>query len=155
MRNGKQNPKNYPYWKEVVTLLKNQGYYIIQVGVQDEESIGADEFIKGASLDTLKQLIIDCYTWISIDNFFPHLAHLLDKKGIVVFGKSDPTIFGYKENINLLKDKQYLRSLQFDIWEREEYNGEVFVKPQLIINHVNSVQSTSIRKLSMATANIR
>lgn len=131
------NPKNYPYWKEVVKGLKEKDFYIVQVGVEGEEQIeGVDEFIKNSSLDDLKILVNDCFIWISVDNFFGHLGNLLKKQGIVLFGKSDPEIFGHPSNINLLKDRSYLRKLQFDIWEAEPYDKDCFVNPEVVIETV-------------------
>ena len=34
LRNGLNNPKNYPYWKELISLINEE---IIQVGVDGEE----------------------------------------------------------------------------------------------------------------------
>lgn len=139
MRNGERNPKNYPYWKEVVSLLKSKGYYTIQVGITGEEEIGADRIIFDHSLDVLTGLIKDCYTWISVDNFFQHLGYLLDKKGVVIFGQSDPLIFGHNTNVNLLKDRKYLRELQFDIWERCQFREECFLPPGDIVKQVDNI----------------
>ena len=63
---------------------------------------------------------------MGVDNFFQHFASHLEKPGIVIFGKSNPDIFGYKHNINILKDRANLRAKQFDIWEEEVFNKNVF-----------------------------
>ena len=59
--NGKQNPKNYPYWKELVALIDEP---IVQVGVLGEEQLVPD-FRKNLSLSELGSLIQECRTWIS------------------------------------------------------------------------------------------
>jgi hypothetical protein len=51
-----------------------------------------------------------------------------------VFGQSDPNIFGHPENINLLKDRKYLREKQFWIWEQAEFIEEAFVTPDVVID---------------------
>jgi ADP-heptose:LPS heptosyltransferase len=86
-----------------------------------------------ASLDTLGELLSKCETWISVDNFFPHLANLYGKKGIVLWGQSDPNIFGYQYNLNLLKSRSYLREKQFDIWEACEPKEDAFLTPQEVL----------------------
>jgi ADP-heptose:LPS heptosyltransferase len=137
LRNNKRNPKDFPYWKELVTLLKNAGFYIIQVGVANEEKIeGVDECLFNKSLNELKGIVNECVTWISVDNFFQHLCWLNNKPGIVIFGQSDPEIFGHKENINLLKSREYLRKDQFNIWESSEYRENVFIDTQVILSSV-------------------
>jgi ADP-heptose:LPS heptosyltransferase len=128
MRNNKQNPKNYPYWGELVKLLKEQDCYIIQIGRTGELRIdGIDEIKYDLPLDSLTTLVSECTTWVSVDNFFPHLCHLVKKSGVVIFGKSDPNIFGHEQNINVLKDRSYLRPHQFDMWESENYETDCFV----------------------------
>jgi ADP-heptose:LPS heptosyltransferase len=129
LQNGKQNPKNYPYWKELIELIDEP---IIQVGVEGEEQL-VPEFCKNLPVPRLKELIAECRIWIGVDSFFQHLAWSEEKKGIVLWSVSDPIIFGHKENINLLKDRKYLAEKQFLWWDFFEYNKEAFVKPKEVI----------------------
>lgn len=62
-----------------------------------------------------------------------HFNFKSEKKGIVLFAKSDPEIFGYPENINLLKDKKYLRWDQFGPWEATDFVEEAFFKPDRVM----------------------
>jgi hypothetical protein len=133
LRNGKNNPKNYPWWPELISLIKHDT--IIQVGVEGETQL-VEEFRTNLSLDELKSLVLECRTWISVDSFFQHFAWDLNKPGIVLWGQSDPNIFGHPENINLLKDRKYLREKQFWWWEQCDYIEEAFVKPEEIIKHL-------------------
>jgi hypothetical protein len=87
----------------------------------------------GMPLESLLELLKRCETWISVDNFFPHLANLQKKAGYVIWGQSDPKIFGYAYNNNLLKDRLFLREKQFDIWECVEYREDVFLTPEEIV----------------------
>ena len=131
------NPKNYPYWKEVIKGLKDKGIYILQIGVLGEEKIeGVDGFLTNQPLTKLEELIKEYNTWISIDNFFQHFGDLIGKSGIVIFGQSDPLIFGHSTNDNILKDRKYLRQDQFNLWEAVEFNKECFVEPQIVIDKV-------------------
>jgi len=138
LRNGQNNPKNYPYWDDLVKGLKEKEMYVIQIGVQGEKKIdGVDDFKCNLPLKELGKLLKECHTFICVDNFFQHLAYVHEKPGIVIFGQSDPEIFGHKGNTNLLKDRKYLRALQFDIWERCEYSKECFVEPNVIIDSIS------------------
>jgi hypothetical protein len=117
-----QTAKSYPYWNEFLTLAK--GYEIKKIeGMLEEQAI----------ID----LVNWCNVWISIDTFLPHLVrrHNL-KPGIVIWGKSDPLIFGYKENANLLKDRKYLRTEQFRWWFDEKHDPDVFVAPEVIFKEI-------------------
>jgi ADP-heptose:LPS heptosyltransferase len=132
LRNGKLNPKNYPYWKELIEMIDEP---IIQVGVEGEEQL-VDTFVKNMPLPRLRELLQECRTWIGVDSFFQHLAWDEGKQGIVLWGPSDPLIFGHPENINLLKDRSYLVSDQFIWWEATEHSNDRFVEPQKVIEHL-------------------
>ncbi len=135
----KVNPKNFPYWKEVVSSLQLKGYHVIQVGIDGEEPVGANEIKFNLKLKDLKLLLLDCDTWASVDNFFNHFATFYNKKGVVVWGRSDPNIYGYSQNINLLKDRKYLRSNQFELWEQDEFNIDSFVSPDAVVSAIESL----------------
>jgi len=133
LRNGNPNPKNYPYWKELIKLLP---YHVIQVGVEGEERL-VDDVRFNLSLKELEALIKECDLWISVDSFLPHLAHHVGKPGIVIWGKSDPLIFGYKENKNVILSRKNLRTNQFIFWEDEPYDKSVFSKPKHILTLIS------------------
>lgn len=132
LRNGNQNPKNYPSWPELISKIDEE---IVQVGIKGEVQL-VDDFRQNLSLSELSELILQCRTWISVDSFFQHFAWDLGKYGIVLWGQSDPNIFGHPENINLLKDRSYLREKQFWLWEQCEYKKEAFVDPDEVIKHI-------------------
>jgi len=139
LRNGNNNPKNYPYWLELVLKLKNLNYNVIQIGYFDEKKIfGVDEFKKDLNFKELKNELDNCYTWISVDNFFHHFSTFYKKPGIVIFSQSDPKIYGYEQNINLLKDRKYLRSDQFGIWEMTTYNKDAYIKPDEVLKYISN-----------------
>lgn len=138
LRSGKRNAKNYPYWKEVINIFRSQGHRVFQIGVDGEEDLGTERFFKSLPLRELKDLLKQSDLWISVDNSINHLGSMIRKKGVVIFGKSDPDIFGYKQNINILKDRKYLRKDQFGIWESEEFDVEVFFSPEEIVEIVNA-----------------
>jgi len=132
LTNGNRNPKNYPYWKELIELIDEP---IIQVGVEGEEQL-VPEFCKNLPIARLKELIAECRTWIGCDSFFQHLAWSCNKPGIVLWSVSDPLIFGHPENHNLLKSRDYLAKNQFLWWNFTEYNTDAFVKPEEVIKYL-------------------
>lgn len=134
LRNGKENPKNFPYWKELIAMIDEP---IVQVGVSKEQQL-VEDFRPNLSLSELTTLIQECKTWISVDSFFQHFCWDLKKPGIVIWSQSDPTIFGHTENINLLKDRKYLRPNQFHIWEQCEYNKDAFVEPSQVVKEIKN-----------------
>lgn len=133
--NKKQNPKNYPHWKELISQIKEP---IIQVGIEGEEQLVPD-FRKNLPITELRRLLQECFTWISCDSFFQHLGWDEQKPGIVLWSVSDPLIFGHPENINLLKDRSNLAENQFLWWEFVEHKNERFVKPQEVLSHLSNI----------------
>ena len=127
LRNGSENPKNYPYWPELLKLIsenKNIGQ-VTQIGAaKDKQLPHVHKFLANEKFLKIKDLIQEHDTWISVDSFLQHLNHYYDRKpGIVIWSRSDPKIFGYGENTNVLKDKKYLREKQFWLWEQCEYDA--------------------------------
>lgn len=137
--NGKRNPKDYPYWKELIKLIYEP---IVQIGIEGEKPLVPD-FRKNLSISELKSLLKDCRTWISCDSFLQHLGWSEQKYGIVLWSVSDPVIFGHAENINLLKDKSYLAPNQFLWWDFTEYDAKKFVKPDEVIKFLNGTNSNN------------
>jgi len=138
LNNGNTNPKNYPYWEELIAWIQiNIGFDIVQVGIEGEKQL-VEDFRKNLSIEQLKDLIQECHTWIGCDSFFQHLAWIMRKKGIVLWSVSDPNIFGHPENINLLKDRSYLVENQFLWWEYVPHNLDAFVKPQEVVKYIQT-----------------
>ena len=127
--NGGVNPKNYPYWKELLGLISEP---VVQVGVTDEQQLTAD-FRKNLTMCELENLVQTCRTWISCDSFFQHFCWDLGKPGVVIWGQSDPNIFGHPENINLLKDRSYLYHNQFLSWDLIPLRQDCWVTPQTVV----------------------
>ena len=129
--NGKENPKNYPYWEELIQKI-SKSIHIVQIGVEGEKQLVPD-FRRNLSIFELRQLIAKCDTWIGVDSFFQHLAWEQGKEGVVLWSVSDPLIFGHPENINLLKNRDYLAPNQFLWWDFTPHNPDAFVKPEEVI----------------------
>lgn len=128
--------KSYPYWNELIPKIKTLGYKIIQIGKRGEEPLkDVDDYWWNPSFAYLEDRVKECKCWISVDNFLQHLANSLDVlvKGIVMWGPSDPDLFGYSYNTNILKDKKYLRPDQFGLWknvrqdEKTKQDVEIFL----------------------------
>ena len=129
---GKQNPKNYPYWTELIEMIDEP---IVQVGIEGEEQLVPD-FRKNLPIPALRELLWQCRTWVSCDSFFQHLAWDEGVPGIVLWGVSDPLIYGHPENTNLLADRKYLAENQFLWWQFVDHQNERFVKPQIVLEHL-------------------
>lgn len=129
------HPKNYPYWSSLISLLLAKGHDIVQIGANGEKQLApVTKF--GLSSKELIELVKEYDMFISVENFFPHIVHFNfkgQKAGIVIFSKSDPEIFGYPENTNLLKSESFLRWDQFGPWEATDYIEEAFPHPEEVM----------------------
>ena len=135
LRNGKENPKNYPFWADVIRMLK--GEHIVQVGISGEKQL-VEDFRPDLPIAELRKLLRACKTWMACDSFFQHLGWDEGKPGVVLWSVSDPLIFGHPEHINLLKDRACLAPNQFLWWELTEYDASKFVPPEDVVQAVKS-----------------
>lgn len=132
---NKENPKNYPFWNDVIKQLKKMNYFIIQVGMDNEDRLrNIDIFEKNLDFNTtLKELLNQCFCWFSVDNFFHHFATYYNKPGIVIFTVSDPKLFGHSQNINLHNGEENFRKEQYGLWSKSEYNEKAFINSKKVI----------------------
>lgn len=139
-RDGKWNAKSpsKEWWTKVAKFLKDEGFDVWQCGQGPEIKLKfVDRYLWDKDLWALGEDIKICNAWISVDNFFHHWACLQFKKsGIVIWSQSDPDIFGHPENVNLLKDKKFLRARQFAQWEEAVYDASAFIFPETVVEKV-------------------
>lgn len=134
---NKPSPKNYPYWDKLIMLMKQRGYKIIQLGVGDENKFdNVDKYEFNKSLKYISKLLKDSYLWISVDNFLHHLAWYDNIPGIVIWGMSDPLMFGHEMHTNLLKDRKYLREDQHRAWHYAKTNIECWIEPEVVLKYI-------------------
>lgn len=115
-KDGKNNAKNYPYFAEVIDIVKKS-----IPNVNFIQPVTGQGIIKGATPEIMdleeveKFLLEKAHTWLSVDTFTQHMVNSLPfiKPGVVVFGPSDPELFGYRYNVNLLKSRNCLRPNQY------------------------------------------
>ena len=125
-RGNIQNAKSYPFWDKLLLLLEGHEVKEIKGFLSEQE---------------IKDLINWSDIWCSIDSFLQHfVAYNKLKGGIVIWGLSDPDVFGYKNNINLLKDKKHLRKDQFLWWRDIPNYPEAFVSPEEVYKAIVNSQ---------------
>lgn len=130
LRNGLRNPKDYPFWKELEDTLCTDAYRqkVILINIEKE-----------LPLPELRAVLLEADIIITVDSFIQHYCWSIGKRCVVLFGKSDPDIFGHRENINVLKDRKYLRPDQFNTWEETSYNSEAFVTPDVVLDIIDKL----------------
>lgn len=134
---GRPSPKNYPQPKELCSLLEKD-HSVIQVGGDGDEPI-AEDFRKNLSFSQVLELIGKADSGVCVDSFLQHAFWYANRRAVVVFGISDPSIFGHPENLNLLKDRKYLRPDQYDLYYTDQYNPDAFVSPKEVLTAIKSL----------------
>lgn len=128
--NGSASPKDYPHAKELAELLKEHN--LVQVGGSNDKQVVPD-FRPNLSFHELGKLVSESRVGICVDSYLQHFYWYLNRRAIVLFGPSDPLIFGHASNVNLLKHRNYLRQNQFDLYYNNEVNPEAFVSPEEVL----------------------
>jgi hypothetical protein len=150
LKNGAPNAKEYPieFWRDLVEYLELGLFDVMQIGVEGEERI-CEQTAFNAPPQRLLRLLENAASYIAVDNFFPHFAHYHGYHGNVLFTKSDPLLFGYRENNNIIKDREHLRPDQFGIWESCPYDQDAImdIKDVLISLRLNSFSNSAVAKV--------
>ena len=133
------HPKNYPYWEKLIEELNKSGLDIIQIGRSSELRLkGVKDFKTDLPFSEIEQLIKGSRCWVGVDNFLQHFVNCMDTpiKGCVIWGQSDPFLFGYKYNLNLLMTRNNLRPDQFNVWFNVPIKNTVFYSPDTVFNYL-------------------
>ena len=90
------------YWNSLVRELVKD-YDVIQVGGKDEAPIeNVTTYLMGqTSLRQTAALLSNCLTYVAIDSFVGHCGAAVGKRGVVMFGRSNPYIAGHPTNRNV------------------------------------------------------
>jgi hypothetical protein len=94
-------------WVSIVQLLKDQGCFVIQVGLENDELISGAYSLLGLTTPfQAMNIIARVRGVITIDNFIMHIAHLLKKKAVVIWGPTSPEVYGYDghKHIRVFRD---------------------------------------------------
>ncbi len=131
---NKWNPKNYPWWPQLIALLPQP---IVQVGVGGEQQLVPD-FRTNLNLQELATLIHTSSFWISCDSFVQHYAWDLGKPGVVLWGPSNPIIYGHPENMNITKGAQFQSADQFLMWHLIENRTDWWYSPDQVVQQIKT-----------------
>ena len=90
-------------WRQIVSLIRDQGIDVIQLGVVHEEKIeGVTHCLNGqTSFDETGLLIKHSLCHIDTEGGLVHLANAVHTRCVVLFGPTPVEFFGYPQNINL------------------------------------------------------
>lgn len=150
------NPKNFPHWEEVVdtllsrfNLVVKQEVYLYKGQPSSDRVHSKVQVLPFTSVHQLVSPILESTCWASVDNFLPHLCNLIKADpGVVVFSKSDPSIFGYHYNKNLHSLAPRFRPDQFNLWEQCQYDDAAFPLVQSVVDAITDIIQARRNRLS-------
>jgi ADP-heptose:LPS heptosyltransferase len=89
-------------WMQLVNMLKNENFFIIQVGTERDIYLKNTYSLLGVT-DTrqLISVINRADAVITIDNFIMHAAKLVEKPTVVIWGPTRADKYGYKSQENI------------------------------------------------------
>ena len=90
-------------WREIATLIKREGFEIVQLGTVEEEKIeGVTHYLNGlTTLEETGLLLKHGVCHIDTEGGLVHLANAVHARCVVLFGPTPAAFFGYPQNINL------------------------------------------------------
>ena len=90
-------------WRRIVSLIREEGFEVIQLGVVGEERIdGVTHCLNGqTSFEETGLLIKHSLCHIDTEGGLVHLANAVHGRCVVLFGPTPVEFFGYPQNINL------------------------------------------------------
>lgn len=132
---NKPNPKNYPWWPQLIAMLPDP---LCQVGVKGETQLVPD-FRQNLNMTELAQLVQSCEFWISCDSFLQHFAWDLGKRGVVLWGPSLPEIYGHDLHVNIRPPINLACEHQFLTWSQIEPRDTWWVKPDQVVHQIRQV----------------
>jgi len=88
-------------WMDLINRLTATGYSVIRVGDDSDENFFGIQKIKCKSMFDLMYLLSRSLLHLGNEGGLIHLAHALGVNSVVLFGPTNPTLYGYPDNINL------------------------------------------------------
>ena len=90
-------------WDELVSRLKNK-FDFVQVGGPKEHVVAgtASNLLSKVNIRQTAAIVKYAKTFVTIDSIVQHIGNAMDKKGIVLFGRSKLETLSHKSNINLV-----------------------------------------------------
>lgn len=131
-----QNPKDWPFFNELIALFPEHKFY--QIGSEKLPLVGAE--LITTDRKGVIDLVNECDAWISVDSWLQHVATLTcKKKGIVIFTRSSPKLYGHEQNINLFKSEMYFKIDQFSLWHLSERTEAAFVSVDVVAKELKAL----------------
>jgi ADP-heptose:LPS heptosyltransferase len=92
-------------WGSLIKLLKRRGHEVVQLGSKMDVSLPGVRKISCKNVIDLMYVLSKSRFHIGNEGGLIHLAHAVGTKSAVLFGPTNPVLYGYPDNINIYADK--------------------------------------------------
>jgi hypothetical protein len=92
-------------WEKLVNAIHDKGMNVIQLGREDHNTIKGVDLSPKQSIRLSLAILSLAELFIGIDSFLGHAATALNKKSIILFGPTCPSVWGHKQNANIYYDE--------------------------------------------------
>lgn len=89
-------------WETLVRSMPE--YRFLQLGITGDDTIAGTEDLRGrTTLREAMAIIRRCSSFVGVDSALAHSTNAFGIPGVVLFGASDPAVWGHSNNINIYK----------------------------------------------------
>lgn len=132
-------------WQDLVNKLKHKYEFVQVYANQYNPELENVKSVKVDNLNPVLQLLQDpkCRMFMSIDNYLPHLAASIKKRGVVLWGSVSPYVWGWDHNTNIWNKAS---CANIACWRPGLYdmdqNGKLFV-----CDHYSCMRSIEVKQV--------
>lgn len=92
-------------WELLTARLLADNIPVIQIGIKADVTFPGVRKVEVNNLIDLAYILHRSKLHVDNEGGLVHIAHAVGTKSIVLFGATSPVLYGYKDNINIYKDK--------------------------------------------------
>lgn len=92
---------SFDKWEKIIKLYPKIKF--IQLGDEDETRLKGTLDLLGTPIRKQLSILASSNLYVGLDSFWNHAARALNVKSVILFGPTNPNIWGYDENINIYK----------------------------------------------------
>jgi len=143
--------KNWPYFADLIAL--NPEVEFIEILIPGQVPVEGATPFTGTRREIIN-LLNECSLFISIDSWLQHLAKWnTDADGVVIFSRSNPALFGYKEFENVFKSNKYFKASPYEAWGPMDILADAFPTVEQVQNSFVKLLHKSKEKTSLVNSN--
>ena len=129
-------------WNEVIAWVKEKGYYTVQIGIPVEEVLEADLDLRGKTkIRDIFYILSEAELLCDTEGGMVHIAHTQKTKSLVLFGSTPVKAYGYKNNINIVKN---VCPYQPCWWQKPNWDKKCYLTGKSIAKCMQAIKASDV-----------